>query len=530
MSVDTKSAPLQWAKVIDERRCIGCHACTVACKSENQVPLGVTRTFVKQVETGVFPSVQRHFQVTRCNQCSDAPCVNVCPTAAMFQRPDGIVDFNRDICIGCKACIAACPYDAIYIDPETHSAEKCNFCSHRIDIGLEPSCVVACPTQAIIIGNMNDPESKVSRLIATEKTQVRRPEKNTAPKLFYVQGSEATLDPLASTADQRNYQSAQRRPATATYRKPLQASKQLKDVKSRSGYPEQSAAAAILTYGEDTKVPWDWRVSSYTWTKSIASGTFLVAALQAIFSGGGIGTLGWHVGVAVLSVLFLGLTGAFLVGDLSHPKRFYLILLRPQWSSWLTRGAFIIMGFSLFLCVFIVTAVFGSSTSILSLWWLGLFLATLLAVYTAFLLSQAKGRDMWQNPLLPAHFLAQAFVAGSATLLILDLSPGGIASIDRFWLQWAFTLSLGANLFLGLSDLLIPHSTRHAARAMETMIRGRWRRHFWTGNVLAALALVLMIIAFTLTPVMVAAPVMSLLGLWLTEHAYIQAGQSVPQS
>ena len=152
----------KWVKVIDQTRCIGCHACTTACKSENEVPLGVTRTYVKYVDVGVFPQVRRAFQVTRCNQCEDAPCVAACPTAAMYRRADGIVDFDKRICIGCKACMAACPYDAIFINPDDHSAEKCNFCAHRLDVGLEPACVVVCPTQAIMVGDVNDPTSVVA--------------------------------------------------------------------------------------------------------------------------------------------------------------------------------------------------------------------------------------------------------------------------------------------------------------------------------------------------------------------------------
>src|SRR5678816_4862004 len=101
---------VKWAKVIDQTRCIGCHACTTACKSENLVPLSVTRTYVKHVDIGVFPQARRAHQVTRCNQCAHAPCVTACPTTAMFKRPDGIVDFDKSICIGCKACMAACPY------------------------------------------------------------------------------------------------------------------------------------------------------------------------------------------------------------------------------------------------------------------------------------------------------------------------------------------------------------------------------------------------------------------------------------
>src|SRR3954447_13480828 len=140
--------PIQWAKVIDHTRCIGCHACTTACKSENVVPIGVTRTYVKHVDVGVFPQTRRAHQVTRCNQCAHAPCVVACPTAAMFKRADGIVDFDKSICIGCKACMAACPYDAIFINPEDHSAEKCNFCAHRLDVGLEPPRVPPSPPPA----------------------------------------------------------------------------------------------------------------------------------------------------------------------------------------------------------------------------------------------------------------------------------------------------------------------------------------------------------------------------------------------
>ena len=113
---------MNYGFVIDNRKCIGCHACSVACKSENGVPLGVYRTWVKYVETGQFPDTRRHFQVTRCNHCANPPCVRICPVAAMYQRRDGIVEFDPSVCIGCKACMQACPYEAIYIDPDSHTA------------------------------------------------------------------------------------------------------------------------------------------------------------------------------------------------------------------------------------------------------------------------------------------------------------------------------------------------------------------------------------------------------------------------
>ncbi|MEO8519353.1 MAG: 4Fe-4S dicluster domain-containing protein, partial [Dermatophilaceae bacterium] len=196
--MDHHQQPVRLIKVLDQTRCIGCHACTTICKSENEVPLGVTRTYVKSVDVGVFPQVRRAFQVTRCNQCTDAPCVAACPTGAMFKRKDGIVDFDKSVCIGCKACMAACPYDAIFINPQDHSAEKCNMCAHRLDIGLEPACVSVCPAEAILVGDLFDPTSKVAQLVQRRPVQVRRPEKETGPGVFYLGAHQATLDPLAA--------------------------------------------------------------------------------------------------------------------------------------------------------------------------------------------------------------------------------------------------------------------------------------------------------------------------------------------
>ncbi len=98
--------------LIDNRKCIGCHACTVACKSEHEVPIGVDRTWVKYIEKGEFPNTRRMFTVMRCNHCDWAPCVTICPVTALYRREDGVIDFNNERCIGCKACMQACPYDA----------------------------------------------------------------------------------------------------------------------------------------------------------------------------------------------------------------------------------------------------------------------------------------------------------------------------------------------------------------------------------------------------------------------------------
>ena len=162
---------MNYAFLIDNRRCIGCHACSVACKAEHEVPLGVARTWVKYVEKGEFPETRRTFQVTRCNHCDDAPCIEICPTRALFRRPDGIVDFDGGRCIGCKACMQGCPYDAIYIDPQTETAAKCNFCAHKVEVGLEPPCVTVCPTQAIVAGDLHDAGGRATYQPADRRRQ-----------------------------------------------------------------------------------------------------------------------------------------------------------------------------------------------------------------------------------------------------------------------------------------------------------------------------------------------------------------------
>ena len=261
------ASPVKWAKIIDQTKCIGCHACSTACKSENQVPLSVNRTYVKYVDVGVFPHARRTFQVTRCNQCEDPPCTHACPTRAMYAREDGIVDFDKSLCIGCKACIAACPYDAIFINPEDHAAEKCNFCAHRLDIGLEPACVIICPTEAILVGDLNNPTSSVSHVVGRTPVTVRRPEKDTQPKLFYRGAHQATLDPLAA-----------RRPEGGLFMWSEQG--QLPH-QITSGHPTHpnSSAAVVLSYDIPHRMPWDWRLSLYTWTKGIAAGAYLLPLL-----------------------------------------------------------------------------------------------------------------------------------------------------------------------------------------------------------------------------------------------------------
>lgn len=178
---------IQYAMVIDTRRCIGCHACTVACKSEFDVPMGVNRSWVEYTEKGSFPNVDRSFLPRLCNQCTYPACVPVCPTGATWKRKeDGIVVIDPDICIGCKYCIHACPYDARFLNPKTGVADKCDFCLHRVKQGLVPSCVNTCMGRARIFGDVNDQKSEVSKLLAENAYTVLLKGQGTEPNVFYI--------------------------------------------------------------------------------------------------------------------------------------------------------------------------------------------------------------------------------------------------------------------------------------------------------------------------------------------------------
>ncbi len=519
---EQQSQPVNWAKVIDHTRCIGCHACTTACKSENLVPLSVTRTYVKHVDIGVFPQTRRAHQVTRCNQCAHAPCVTACPTTAMFKRADGIVDFDKSICIGCKACMAACPYDAIFINPEDHSAEKCNFCAHRIDQGLEPACVVVCPTQAILIGDLNDPNSYVAQIVNREPVTVRRPEKETLPKLFYKGAHQATLDPLAA-----------RRPEAGLFMWSEQQEDSSHVVSGNPNY-NNTSAAALLSYDVAHSIPWDWRVSLYTWTKGIAAGAYLVAALLVLFGFLAPASSIWLWVAPVVSGAFLAITGGLLVWDLEHPDRFFLIFTRPQWGSWLVKGAFIIAGYSLVLLIHFLASWAGSV--VLQQWLMiaGVPLSIFTAVYTAYLFAQAKARDMWQNPLLPPHLLVQALLVGSAALLPLASRFEPATRLNPrigLPLLWILALTSLLHVLMVWGEVSLTHATAHARLAVWEMVRGRYRSDFWMAMVLSIVGGLLpwlALIGYVSTSLGVGGAPMALIGLMLYENAYVQAGQSVP--
>lgn len=214
----------RWVMVMDLRKCIGCRACTVSCKSENDVSLGRFRTVVQEKTYGTFPNTKKRFLPIMCNHCEGnkedgiPPCIKACPEypgermvyvtpegkkiryrgGATYKRPDGMVLIDAEKCIGCGKCIDACPYGVRSFNPfvkagkrpENQAADKCDMCKHRVDNGVEPSCVNTCQGRARIFGNLNDPESQVAQLVKEHNLQTPKnvllPDEGTDPHVFYI--------------------------------------------------------------------------------------------------------------------------------------------------------------------------------------------------------------------------------------------------------------------------------------------------------------------------------------------------------
>ncbi len=570
---------MKYGFVIDQRKCIGCHACTVACKAEHDVPIGVYRTWVKYIEKGEFPNTRRHFLVNRCNHCDDAPCVAICPTKALFKRADGIVDFDRDRCIGCKSCMQACPYDALYIDPNTHTAAKCNYCAHRVDQGLQPACVVVCPEQAIVAGDLHDPNSQIARLVGRESVRVRRPEQGTGPNVYYIGADESAINPeVLPQADLYMFMRPARLQPTGTVAPPVltpalarvPAAQMAAVATAENGHRPAAhvdlatgavttppvpaiptGAARALSLGEQGVIdrrtyrgsaqidydipkarPWGWMVSAYLGTKSIAGGAFLLTMLAL---GLGLSQSRTLFGIAapLLAGVFLGLTLLLLIVDLKRPERFWYLLVKPNWTSWLVWGGWILQAYGILLVVWLGSELLGWTGLLRVLVWPTALLAAAAAGYTAFLFGQAEGRDFWQSPLLLPHLLVQAVLGGAGALALASLALGSGSGASNL-LAGALLVALVAHIVLLGSELFVPHTNHHVAAAGHVLTTGALRVPFWTlavtvgiGGALAGVVLALLTGSAVLLGV---AALCSLIGLFAYEHCFVQAGQAVPLS
>ena len=221
----------RWGMVIDQDRCIGCWTCSIACKSNNNEPLGVWWNRILTVHedptgmditasggidepVGEYPNLSLSYMPVNCFHCDDPPCTEVCPTAATYKREDGIVMMDWERCIGCRYCMIACPYNMRVFNwsvPEQVPAnegtdtgdvyhvgspakpprpkgvvEKCDFCYQRVDNGMQPFCIEVCPARARFFGDLNDPESEVSLLVRHGAVSQVRPDLGTDPKVYYI--------------------------------------------------------------------------------------------------------------------------------------------------------------------------------------------------------------------------------------------------------------------------------------------------------------------------------------------------------
>jgi Fe-S-cluster-containing dehydrogenase component/formate-dependent nitrite reductase membrane component NrfD len=503
--------------VLESDSCIGCHACTVACKSEHDVPIGVNRTWLKYVETGSFPNTGRSFTVMRCNHCDDAPCMKICPTSALHRTGNGVVDFDDEICIGCKACMNACPYDAIYINPDTNVANKCNFCNHRVEVGLEPACVVVCPTHAIVSGDLDDPNSEISKIVARDKVSVRAPEQGTSPKVYYRGVDQAALDPTRTKIadDGMIWTDTTKDHPSLTH---VMAEHSGTQVTGRTAYTTSHP------------MTWKSKVSGYLVTKAIAAGVMGIAALLVLLGHGDSSSAAGLL-PAVIAGLFTAITGVLLIADLKQPSRFLYILTKSNTESWLVRGAWILGAFAALVGIWGLLDLIGSNSA---LPWLSLPIAILsagVAGYTAFLFGQCEGRDLWQTPLLLPTLLAQAVVAGGSTYLLLDL----FIDVPELKALRITTLAALGALALLITTEVVSHGSRTVELATLEMTKGAYARRFWLGGVVAGLIAPIVLISLALNGTApqglgAIASICALGGLFSYEDAFVRAGQSVPLS
>ncbi len=503
---------------IDLRKCIGCHACTIACKAEHDIPIGVNRCWVKTVEKGSFPAVRRFFFPVLCNQCDDAPCVRICPTSALVKRRDGIVDLHGDVCIGCRACMIACPYDQLFIDPNTRTAEKCNFCANRVENELLPACVSVCPTECRIFGDLEDPTSELARIARAEAVTVRRPEKSTIPKVFYIGAEESAIAPEAAA-----------RPFMYKEGRVL-----LRPSGAPAPDPERPGEARV-DYDTPHERAWGVDMAIYLLTKGIATGTML-AALLLPFVRADRSQLTLVVGPAI-SLVFLLVTTIVLIVDLERPERFFYILVRPNWRSWLVWGAYFITAQGALTALWLAAAFAGAAIVLELLRWPLAILSVLTTCYTGFLFAQGLARDLWQGPQSAVDLLAQAVVEGAAVLLLASFAPR-VDADPAFVRLLAVTLAAGLVVHLtivGVEQLVMPSPTRHHELAVAAIRRGAYARLFWVGAVGAAgtAAAVAIAGAASTAPavaLMVTAALLALAGSFAWEYIWVEAGQSVPVS
>jgi hypothetical protein len=395
-----------------------------------------------------------------------------------------------------------------------------------------------------VSGDLDDTDSKIAQIVANEQTLVRKPEKMTDPNLYYVNGSTEMLDPNATNQENKYVWSEQSSGVGhfAKYAEQRVADSDTENLliqlametSAKTGKPiDQRAIDSVAqeiqqdidtqgvrrVYDTPSKgVLWGWEVPVYVCTKAIATGTFLIMAVWN-WVNGGIDVASEMNGLFI-TLAFIGLTGGLLIKDLDRPDRFLYVLLRPQWKSWLVRGAYIITGFGGIVVLKLLDNYFR-----LGLDWLmipGMILAIFGAIYTAFLFSQARARDLWQSSIFSAvHMLVHALMAGSVVMMLI--LPGSM-----MWMTLLLEFSILFNILLISKEILLPHDTPDSRKTVELMTKGYYSKYFWVGIIIGSVAPIILLNAYpSLTLI---AGGFAIVGIFLTEFVRIRVPQMIPLS
>ncbi len=390
---------------------------------------------------------------------------------------------------------------------------------------------------------MHNPETEISQLLARQAVKVRKPEKGTNPNLFYIDGDESSLNPEATDKSGPSLWSSQARGvghfAKAAEKmvnsnddvdllqmsidNEIQAAYQRKDSENPNYIDVLNGKARRVYDTPDKGILWGWEVSAYVLTKAIAAGAFLMPFI-AILLGYEVSNTAklWSAGISLVG---LALTGLFLVMDLDRPDRFLNVLLRPQWKSWLVKGGYTISIFGLLVTVWGANTWFDLGIPEIPLLWVTAVFAVLLAIYTAFLFAQAKGRDFWQSPTLPLHMLVHSVMAGASVFALVSIITG-----NEDWmsiLSVTLIIALAVNLFTMITELTITHPSTSAHTVVEMITKGKYKYMFWIRVVLFGNIVPLLLLIFTPDLIVVAAALI-LHGIYYTEKIWVEAPQRIP--
>lgn len=413
----------RWAMLADLNRCVGCQTCTAACKHANATAPGIQWRRVLDIEAGAFPDVHRAFMPVGCMHCDDPPCVAVCPSTATRKRADGLVTIDYDMCIGCAYCAIACPYQARFkVTEETPAfgrkagrmrheraremperlnvAQKCTFCADRIDAGLAhgltpgedpgatPACANACIADALIFGDLDDPESRVSRLLASHESFAMHEDLGTGPGLRYLWAPKGAGDAAAPAA-------------------PLVT-------------PDATGLTGVAPWHQTS---WDWRAAANFICGGAGSGLIVAGVLAGLAGGGAL----WPALLAGLMLVGLGLLCVW--GEIGRPWRFLNVFSNPA-TSWMSREAWV------------AVALFAAGGGALVLGWAGAGgaahahagLAAVLALGFLYaqtrILNAATGIPLWRERALAPLMLVTGLTEGAGLALAgsaAGLAPGGSA-------------------------------------------------------------------------------------------------------